>query len=242
MDASDGPGRDERLQRELSLAHRRLEVAHQELQSMVDELQVSNAALRERQDEVERLNRLMGAVLGSMDSGVALVDGDLRVLVWSSRAEDLWGVRADEVVGEHLMDLDLGLPLEKLRRPLRAQLAEPGAQPHEQEMEAVDRSGRRVQVRVRISRLEDHIHAAPCAMVVMDDLTSGPSGPQEVALGDVSVVDLFVILVENHHYDVREAVRLLTLGMLAAGYPADNESVAASDAMDILEGILGSAH
>jgi hypothetical protein len=61
----------------------------------------------------------------------------------------------------------------------------------------------------------------------------------EIPLGDVSVVDLFVILVEDHRLEVREAVRLLMVGMLGAGYPADHESVAASDAMDILEEILG---
>ncbi len=63
--------------------------------------------------------------------------------------------------------------------------------------------------------------------------------PVEPAIGDVPVVDLFVILVENHHLEVRDAVARLTVGMLAAGYPADSEHVSATDAMDILEGILG---
>ena len=60
----------------------------------------------------------------------------------------------------------------------------------------------------------------------------------ELPLGAVSVTDLFVILVENHAFQVREAVQALSLGMLAAGYPADHESVAATDALDILEAIL----
>ena len=64
--------------------------------------------------------------------------------------------------------------------------------------------------------------------------------PDAVTLGDVSVVDLFVILVENHHLEVREAVRQLTMGMLSAGYPAESEKVSATDAMSILEVILGS--
>ena len=74
-----------------------------------------------------------------------------------------------------------------------------------------------------------------------DTVALGPAvatDPAEVALGDVSVVDLFVILVEHHRFEVREAVRLLTLGMVRSGYPADNESVSASDAMEILERIL----
>ena len=68
-----------------------------------------------------------------------------------------------------------------------------------------------------------------------------PAGTDRVGLGAVAVVDLFVILVENHHFEVREAVRLLTTGLLAAGYPGDSESVSASDAMDILEAVLGRA-
>ena len=62
--------------------------------------------------------------------------------------------------------------------------------------------------------------------------------PTEVALGEVAVVDLFIILVENHRMEVREAVQDITLGMLSAGYPADCDSVSATDAMDILEDIL----
>ena len=66
---------------------------NEELQSMNDELHYSNEALRERQEEVDRLNRFMTSVLGSMDAGVAVVDADMQVLAWNTRAEDLWGVR-----------------------------------------------------------------------------------------------------------------------------------------------------
>ena len=60
----------------------------------------------------------------------------------------------------------------------------------------------------------------------------------EPAFGDVAVADLFVLLVENHRLPVRDAVHHLTLGVLAAGYPADVEAVSASDAMDILDAIF----
>jgi hypothetical protein len=59
----------------------------------------------------------------------------------------------------------------------------------------------------------------------------------EPAFGDVPVADIFVLLVENHRLAVRDAVHHLTLGVLAAGYPADVEAVSASDAMDILDAI-----
>ena len=36
---------------------------------------------------------------------------------WNRQAEDLWGLRADEVLGQHFLNLDIGFPVEKLRGP-----------------------------------------------------------------------------------------------------------------------------
>ena len=146
---------------------------NEELQSMNDELQFSNEALRDRQDEVERLNRFMAAVLGSMNSGVAVVDGDMQILAWNTRAEDLWGVRTDEAVGEHLMNLDIGLPVEQLRQPIRSSLASDNGSPAVLTLDAVNRRGRALQVQVTLTHIRDHGEAAPAAMLVMDVVENG---------------------------------------------------------------------
>ncbi len=156
---------------ELQSTNEELETMNEELQPMNDELQFSNDALRDRQDEVERLNRFMAAVLGSMNSGVAVVDSDMQILAWNTRAEDLWGVRTDEAVGEHLMNLDIGLPVEQLRQPLRSQLATPDGDPSMQVLEAVNRRGKSLQVQVTLTHIRDHGEAAPAAMLVMDVLS-----------------------------------------------------------------------
>ena len=135
---------------------------------MNDELQFSNEALRERQDEIERLNRFMAAVLGSMSSGVAVVDAEMQILAWNSRAEDLWGVRTDEAVGEHLMNLDIGLPVEQLRQPIRSQFASDDPQPSSLLLDAVNRRGRALKVHVTLTHIRDHGVSAPAAMLVMD--------------------------------------------------------------------------
>ena len=153
---------------ELQSTNEELETMNEELQSMNDELQFSNDALRDRQDEVERLNRFMTAVLGSMNSGVIVVDADMQILAWNTRSEDLWGVRTDEAVGEHLMNLDIGLPVEMLRQPIRSQLADGAAEPDELVLDAVNRRGRQLQVRVTLTHIRDHGEASPAAMVVMD--------------------------------------------------------------------------
>jgi hypothetical protein len=58
----------------------------------------------------------------------------------------------------------------------------------------------------------------------------GPMPP----LGQVEVSDLFVILVDQHGFEVMDAVRALATGLAVAGYPLDHDSVSAADALDIL--------
>jgi len=141
---------------------------NEELQSMNDELQVINDALRERQEEVDRLNDFMSSVLSSMNSGVAVVDSEMRLLAWNARAEDLWGIRTDEALNEHLMNLDIGLPVEMLRQPIRAQLADAAQQPQAVLLDAVNRRGRAIRVRVTLTHIRDRDDSAPAAMLVME--------------------------------------------------------------------------
>ena len=42
-----------------------------------------------------------------------MIDRDLRIRMWNRRAEDLWGLRAHEVIGQHFLNLDHGLPFEQ---------------------------------------------------------------------------------------------------------------------------------
>lgn len=153
---------------ELQSTNEELETMNEELQSMNDELQFTNESLRDRQDEVERLNRFMTAVLGSMNSGVAVVDADMQILAWNTRAEDLWGVRTDEALGEHLMNLDIGLPLEQLRQPIKTQFADGAVEPSVLVLDAVNRRGKSLQVHVTLTHIVDHGASAAAAMLVMD--------------------------------------------------------------------------
>ena len=49
-----------------------------------------------------------------------MLDRNYNVLVWNRRAEDLWGLRADEVKGKSFLNLDIGLPAGELRPIIRA--------------------------------------------------------------------------------------------------------------------------
>jgi two-component system, chemotaxis family, CheB/CheR fusion protein len=158
---------------ELQSTNEELATTNKELQSMNDELHSSHQALRERQDDVDRLNRFMTSVLGSMSSGVVVVDSRLTVLAWNARAEELWGIRTDEALGAHLMNLDFGLPVDQLRQPIRSQLRGIDPDPRTLVLDAVDRRGRAVQVRVTLTTLHDQGSATPAAVIAMEATASG---------------------------------------------------------------------
>ncbi|HEX6497843.1 MAG TPA: CheR family methyltransferase [Micromonosporaceae bacterium] len=132
---------------ELQSTNEELETMNEELQSTNDELQTINDELRERTAELDRANAFLEAVLTSLRAGVAVLNSDLRVRVWNSRAEDLWGVRRDEAVGEHFLNLDIGLPADRLRPMIRDVLSG-AANLRELTLNAVNRRGRTIEVRV----------------------------------------------------------------------------------------------
>src|SRR3712207_1083687 len=157
---------------ELQSTNEELETMNEELQSMNDELHATNEELRATTDEVGALNRFMAGVLSSFRVAVVVVDPDMRVLAWNDAAEDLWGVREDEARGEHVLGLDIGLPVGELQPLLRRQISGE-AQPHETiELDAVNRRGRRVLVRVTVSAFQHTAGERGGAVVLMD-----PSDP-----------------------------------------------------------------
>ncbi len=153
---------------ELQSTNEELETMNEELQSMNDELHSTNEELRSTTEEVGSLNRFMTGVMGSFRAGVVVVDPALRVLVWNAAAEDLWGVRHDEVAGKHLLDLDIGLPFPELLPLLRRQVSGEGRTHDSVELDAVNRRGRPVRVRVTVSAFHETPEQRGGAVVLMD--------------------------------------------------------------------------
>src|SRR5436190_15148858 len=104
---------------ELQSTVEELETTNEELQSTNDELQTINDELRERTAELDNANAFLEAILTSLRAGVAVVNADMHVRIWNRRAEDLWGLRQDEAVGQHFLNLDIGLPTDQLRPMIR---------------------------------------------------------------------------------------------------------------------------
>ncbi len=151
---------------ELQSTNEELETTNEELQSTNDELQTINNALRDRTAELDTTKAFLQVLLTSLPAGVAVVDAGLQVRAWNRSAEDLWGLREDEALGEHFLNLDMGLPTDGLRPLLRSVLS--GESPREQAtVQAVNRRGRPVLVQVACTPLLDHASGATGAIVVM---------------------------------------------------------------------------
>jgi two-component system, chemotaxis family, CheB/CheR fusion protein len=153
---------------ELQSTNEELETMNEELQSTNEELQTINDQLRQRTQELDRSNLFLNSILASMQDGVAVVDEDLRILIWNQVAEDLWGLRADEVLGEHFFNLDIGLPVDRLRQPLRASISA-GASPDQLVLAARNRRGKEIQCRVTCMPLKNTRGQIQGVIVLMSD-------------------------------------------------------------------------
>jgi two-component system CheB/CheR fusion protein len=153
---------------ELQSTNEELETMNEELQSTNEELQTMNEELRLRGNELNSANAFLQSILASLQGGVAVVDPELRVLAWNERAEDLWGVRESEVTGRHLLNLDIGLPLDRLRGVIRACMN--GESETEQvTLEAVNRRGKTIQCEVTCTPLRGESTDMRGAILIMEE-------------------------------------------------------------------------
>ncbi len=154
---------------ELQSTNEELETMNEELQSTNEELQTVNEELRARTDEMNQLNAFFESVLTGMRSAAVVVNQNLNVLVWNRRAEDLWGMRADEVQGRSLLNLDIGLPVAQLRDVVRPCLS--GEKDHQEiELDAVNRRGKKIKCRITCSPLVSPSKTREGAILLMEDL------------------------------------------------------------------------
>jgi two-component system CheB/CheR fusion protein len=152
---------------ELQSTNEELETMNEELQSTNEELETINDELNRRTGELHDTNAYMTAILTSLQSAVVVLDAEASVRIWNRRAEDLWGLRAEETVGSAFQNLDIGLPVERLKTPLRACMD--GSSDCEQvTLEAVNRRGRTIQCRVTCTPFAGIDRRVRGAVVVMD--------------------------------------------------------------------------
>ena len=157
---------------ELQSTNEELETMNEEMQSTNEELQTINDELGLRTAELNQLNAFLESIWAGLGGAVVVLDPDLRVLVWNHGSEDLWGVRQEEVQGQHFLNLDIGLPIEQVRPALRqAMSAENGSRTTM--VDATNRRGRPVRCRVTCSPLVGNDQSVRGVIVVVEPQPDG---------------------------------------------------------------------
>ncbi len=136
---------------ELQSTNEELETMNEELQSTNEELSTINDELQQRTDELNETNAYLEGILGSLSAAVVVVDTDLGIRGWNQGARELWGLIEDEVRGKHFLNVDIGLPIDQLRTPIRKALAGDGQQQFV--LPAVNRRGRQIECRITVTPL-----------------------------------------------------------------------------------------
>jgi two-component system, chemotaxis family, CheB/CheR fusion protein len=134
---------------ELQSTNEELETMNEELQSSNEELETMNEELRHRTQELNDVNAFLETILTTIGVAVAVLDRNQRVQIWNGKARELWGLTAEEAEDEHLMGLDFGLPVDKVRPQIRDTLAG-RSQREEVVIEATNRRGKPFSCRVTL--------------------------------------------------------------------------------------------
>jgi two-component system, chemotaxis family, CheB/CheR fusion protein len=169
---------------ELQSTNEELETTNEELQSTNEELETLNEEARSSNEEMEAVNeelrvqaeqassyRLhLESVLRAMNGGVIVIDPRNTLLGWNRWNEITWGLRAEEVIGTGLDALDIGLPVHRLRDQVDA-VQRGRVEQAEQVLEGLDRRGRPIICRVRISPLLDEAGDRHGVVLLFQDIT-----------------------------------------------------------------------
>lgn len=156
---------------ELQSTNEELETMNEELQSTNAEMQTINTELSRRTEELKQANMSLNSILGSLRVGVLVVDRSLKVQEWNRQAQELWGLRADEVRGQPLMDLDIGLPAQKLKGTIHACMS--GESQHQEAvLDATNRRGKRMSCQVFCAPLLSPEREIQGVIVVMEETKS----------------------------------------------------------------------
>ncbi|PWC87200.1 methyltransferase [Azospirillum sp. TSH100] len=155
---------------ELQSTNEELETMNEELRSTNEELEVANEEMRRQSEEASEYRRYSESILRSIDVGIIVLDDSLAVQSWNRWSENVWGLRNEEVTGEVFLDLDIGLPVQRLRRPLH-DILETQAPVEPVELEAMDRRGRRITCRIRLSPLLYDNRLTRGVVLIIEDMT-----------------------------------------------------------------------
>jgi two-component system CheB/CheR fusion protein len=153
---------------ELQSTNEELETMNEELQSTNDELHTINDTLRECTAELDDARFFAASLVNSIRIGLVVVDREMRVTAWNRGCENMWGLRTEEVVGNSFSELDIGIPVAELK-PLIGNAFVDSEASGDITVEAVNRRGRNITVRVTVSSFQGGTDTISGALLLMQD-------------------------------------------------------------------------
>ncbi|MFJ1455756.1 CheR family methyltransferase [Nocardia sp. N2S4-5] len=159
---------------ELQSTNEELETTNEELQSGNEELETMNEEMRIRSSELDETRAFLEGILSSIAAGVVVLDGEQRVRSWNRGAEELWGLRAEEVYQQYFAVLDFGLPTESVHDAI-ADCLRTGKRTAAVDVPAVNRIGRSITCSVTCTPMDGLRHAV---VLLMEESPAIPPGAQ----------------------------------------------------------------
>ncbi len=139
---------------ELQSTNEELETTNEELESGNEELETTNEELRSRSAELDEARTFLSGVVATIVAGIVVLDSELRVRSWNRGAEELWGLRSEEVTQKAFFDLDFGLAVGELRTIIdQCRTSRQRSGPVQ--LAAVNRLGRTIACTVSCAPLDD---------------------------------------------------------------------------------------
>jgi two-component system CheB/CheR fusion protein len=164
----------ETLNEELQSTNEELETMNEEQQSTNEELEYMNENLRSRTDDLNQVNGFLESILSSIRIGVIALDSQMRIELWNSKSEDLWGLRTEEAVGQHFLNLDIALELEPLRQPIRTILS--GESHHTEVIQkTLNRRGKPINCKIALVPRNNRTDGGPGVILIMEETDSADS-------------------------------------------------------------------
>jgi two-component system, chemotaxis family, CheB/CheR fusion protein len=159
---------------ELQSTNEELETMNEELQSTNEELETMNNEFRGQTTELNTVNSFLETILTGLGAAVIVLDEACKVLAWNATAEELWGLRFDEVRDESFFGLDIGLPVDQLRQAIRGCLT--GNGPGESIVSATNRRGQAIRCRVQCKPLDGVVGDRQGVLLLLDEARAEDGG------------------------------------------------------------------
>ena len=154
---------------ELQSTNEELETTNEELQSGNEELETMNEEMRIRSSELDEARTFLEGVLSSLAAGVVVLDSGMLVKSWNRGADELWGLRADEVRNQPFINLEFGLPTVEVVEIVRQCFAT-GRRTGPLEVAAINRIGRAIDCKVTCTPLDGNGDAV---VLLMEEVIRG---------------------------------------------------------------------